>query len=79
MILFTQVPQHELLHLSFLTPDLDSGNICPACPKVFYDNFPNSLQRIYQCLVKILFILCLALYILVQKVNCDFNVILYTR
>ena len=26
--------RHEMRHLSLLSQSLDSGNICPACPKV---------------------------------------------
>ena len=25
--------KHELRHPSFLCPELDKGNVCPACPK----------------------------------------------
>ena len=24
----------ELRHLTFINPELDGGNVCPACPKV---------------------------------------------
>ena len=31
--------KHELRHPTFLCPDLDKGNICPACPKEVYYTF----------------------------------------
>ena len=33
-MLYFRYHKHELRHLNYLSPDLDSGNICPACPKV---------------------------------------------
>ena len=29
-----QILQARTRHLSYLSADLDSGNVCPACPKV---------------------------------------------
>lgn len=34
MFIYSRFFKHELRHLSYLSTDLDNGNVCPACPKV---------------------------------------------
>lgn len=38
--------KHELRNLSFISDELDNGNICPACPKVCAININSNINNV---------------------------------